>query len=180
MAKNGIVYAMGTGDIYIAPKVENPLAGVWTKELVSLRGTLKIGQADAEVKKVNIDQKDSPIVSVSTLGEVTVEFSLPNTAKSIWERFYRTVTVPAPSAGANADLSKLDAIGVELKYKEVDTMLRVDMKVGGQVFIFPNVDWHTTFSKEDDDNPTMFKVKITVKANEGDAKYDFIVLNPKV
>lgn len=173
---NSVVYAMGTGDIYTAPKLADPLKGTWTKELVSLRGTLKISQADAEVKKVNIDQKDSPIVSMSTLGEVTVEFSLPNTAKSMWERFYKTQVVASPTTG---DFSKLDAVGVELKHKEVDTMLRVDMKVGGQVFIFPNVDWNTTFAKEDDDNPTLFKVKITVKASDKDGSYDFIVLNPK-
>lgn len=180
MAEKTTVYAMGTGIIYTAPYVSNPLDGIWTPSMVSLKGTLVIAQEEGETKEVYIDQKDAPVVVTHSSGKVTVTFSAPNTAKAQWEKLYNTATVDAPvtvTPMATA-LGAMDKVGVKLVHKPVSDMFMVEMKEGGQKYIFPFVDWLTSFAKDDDDNPTMFKVTLTVKANEATDSYDFIVLNP--
>lgn len=175
------VYAMGTGTISTAPYVENPLDGVWEANMVSLKGTLAINQEEGETKEVYIDQSDAPIIMTHSSGKVTVAFSLPNTADALWKKLYNTTAVAAPVTTTEkaVALGEMDAIGVKVSHKANSDMLMVEMKEGGQIFIFPHVDWASSFSKEDDDNPTMFKVTITVKANPVSDSYDFIVLNPK-
>lgn len=179
MAKETI-YAIGTGDISTAPFIANPLDGVWTKSLVSLKGSLVISQEEGEVKEVYIDQKDAPVVMLRSAGKVTVTFKAPNTAKAQWEKLFDTATVAAPqTTGETAvALGAMDNVGVKVKHKSVSDMFMVEMKEGGQKFIFPFVDWATSFAKEDDDNPTLFNITLTVKANPDTSSYDFIVLNP--
>lgn len=181
MAEKTTVYAMGTGDIYTAPKIANALDGVWTKSMVSLKGTLAINQEEGETKEVYIDQKDAPIVMTHSSGKVNVTFKMPNTAKAQWEKLYNTAVVEAPvSATEDAvALGAMDATGIKLGHKSVADMFRVDIKEGGQKFIFPFVDWVNTFAKEDDDNPTLFNITLTVLANPDTDSYDFIVMNPK-
>lgn len=174
MATRTTVYAQGTGTIYSAAVNASPLEATWAAQMVSLKGTLKILQEEGEVKESFIDQNDLPITVVKSSGKVTIEWSFPNTAKASWEKFYNTVTTSSPATG---DFAGMDVVGVKLTNKSLTDMLRVDMKEGGQKFVFPSVDWSTLFAKEDDDNPTLFKVKVTVKAAEGEGA-DFYVLNP--
>lgn len=175
------VYAIGTGIISTAPKVANPLDGVWTQSLVSLRNTFSITQEEGETTEVYIDQKDAPIVVVHSTGKVTVTFNAPNTAISQWEKLFKTAVVAAPATTTETAvaLGAMDAIGVKLEHKSLDDMLMVEMKEGGQRFIFPFLDWSSSFAKEDEENPTMFRITLTVKANPDTDSYDFIVLNPK-
>lgn len=174
------VYAMGTGKIHTAPKVANPLDGIWTASMVSLRGTLAINQEEGETKEVFIDQSDSPIMMIHASGKVVITFNAPNTAKAQWESLFATAAVSAPATTTEmaTALGAMDAIGVKVQHKAKDDMLMVEMKEGGQRFIFPFVDWVSSFAKEDDDNPTLFRITITVLANPETDSYDFIVLNP--
>lgn len=174
------VYAMGTGVIYTAPSIANPLDGVWTPSMVSLKGSLVIAQEEGEVKEVYIDQKDAPILMLRSAGKVTVTFNAPNTSDAQWKKLFNTATVDAPvtSTEMAVALGAMDKVGVKVQHKALTDMFMVEMKEGGQRFIFPFVDWSASFAKEDDDNPTMFKITLTVKANEATDSYDFIVLNP--
>lgn len=175
------IYAMGTGTISTAPYLANPLDAVWTSDLVSLRGSLSILQEEGETREVYIDQSDAPIVMTHSSGKVIITFTMPNTADAYWKKFYNTTAVAAPQTATTeaVALGALDAVGVQLSRKAMDDMLMIKMKEGGQIYIFPFVDWVSTFAKEDEDNPTAFKVTITVKANPTTSSYDFIVLNPK-
>lgn len=175
MATKTVIYAQGTGTIYTSAASETPLTATWVSTMVSLKNSLKITQEEGEIKESFIDQADAPIARVKYSGKMTIEWTLPNTAKAMWEKLFKTVTTASPATG---DFTGMDATGVQLQPKTVNDMLRVDMKENGQKFVFPYVDWTTVFAKEDDDNPTCFKIKVTLMASDDAAQPDFYVLNP--
>lgn len=171
------VIAKGTGDIYIADPVASGSKisdAEWEQVMISLKGSFTITQEEGDTTTVEIDQSDLPILSETKPGNLTISWNLPNTSKKMWELLYNTVasmdSIYTAAAGE-------EVIGVKMNMKEVKKMLKVKMRVGGAVYIFPNLDWSRLFMKDSDDDPTYFTITCTVLAAIDNTQPDFIVIN---
>ncbi|MEG1684579.1 MAG: hypothetical protein RR319_01340 [Bacteroides sp.] len=173
------ILAKGTGEISIADPVTGATlisAAVWDPIMVSLKGTCVISQEEGEKSETYIDQADAPVDMDKKTGKMTIAWTLPNTCKSMWDLLCTTVDsavmtkVYTPAAGE-------EVIGVKLNAKNVIKMLKIKMKKGGQTFIFPNLDWSSLFSKENEEDPASFKITTTVMAALDSKNPDFIIVN---
>lgn len=170
------VIAKGTGKLYLADKAAAGLASdaLWTTDpIVSLKGSFKITQAEATVSENFIDQADSPIIQTVKSGKVTVEWSLPNTAKKYWQMFYNEAAGLATMYTAAAGT---EAVGITFAHKKVEKMLKAELLGDGQTFIFPNLNWATVFAKESDDDPAVFKISCTVMAEIDSTDPEMIIV----
>ena len=169
------VLAIGTGEISTGAKVATglELEATWTAQFVSLEGTCKITQAADTVNKVKIDQSDAAIGVTRVKGEITVEFDLPNTAASMWEKFYNEASGTAAMYAATAGKT---VTGILLTAKDISDMLKIKMKKGGQTYIFPNLDWGSAFKKDSETNPACFTISCTVLGTVDGTAPDMIIV----
>lgn len=173
------IIAKGTGEISIADPVTGSAlisAAEWKAIMVSLKDSFTITQEEGEKSETYIDQEDAPVDVTKKAGKMTIAWSLPNTCKEMWETLYETI--------ADADMTKVytptageEVIGVKLNAKNVVKMLKVKMKKGGQTYVFPNLDWSSLFSKENEEDPASFKITTTVMSSMDAKRPDYIIIN---
>lgn len=177
-AKSSII-AVGTGKFYTATKSTTPLAATWVESFQSIKDTFKLEQADGTVTEIYIDQSDLPIYSVTKAGKITATWQIPNTATTLLNMFFNTVSETATVAAPLVVGSKsYEAVGMKLNLKDPNLMFKVEIgDAADQAYIFYNLSLSRKLIPPSSTTAGAIELKFDVLANPDPLKSDFIILN---